>query len=169
MIHLLLISFVCFYMNNILLLPNATFKFLERHHCLISIFLLFFNLLPLSCYCYWNLSPVFPASSRWKSFLSTSHRWQGPLCSPTNKQFRSLYLFTPVMISPVFCFRVIVYFLIWIKSGRCSHLQAVQLLSSSSGLMQPKQQAVGTREAAASFWLKYRRAAECKLQIALHF
>lgn len=99
-----------------MLLPNATFKFLRCHPCLISIFFLFFSLFPLNSYYYWNLSPVFPASSRWKSFLSTPRRWQGPLCSHTNKQFRSSYPFTPVVINPVLCFRVIIYFFIWIES-----------------------------------------------------
>lgn len=125
----MLIILVCFCTNDTAA-AKATFKFLEHHHCLISIFSLFFNLLSLNCYCCCNLSPVFPASSRWKSFLSTPSRWQGPLCSHTNKQFRSSYLFTPVMISPVLCFRVIIYFFICIKYVRCSHLQAGQMLCS---------------------------------------
>lgn len=127
--HSFLIILVCFCTNSTAA-AKATFKFWEHHHRLISIFSLFFNLLPLNCYCCCNLSPVFSASSRWKSFLSTPSRWQGPLCSHTNKQFRSLYLFTPVMISPVLCFRVVIYFFIWIEYVRCSHLQAGQMLCS---------------------------------------
>lgn len=127
--HLFLIILVCFCTNSTAA-AKATFKFWEHHHRLISIFSLFFSLLPLNCYCCCNLSPVFSASSRWKSFLSTPSRWQGPLCSHTNKQFRSLYLFTPVMISPVLCFRVVIYFFIWIEYVRCSHLQAGQMLCS---------------------------------------
>lgn len=34
----------------ILLLPNATLKLLQCHPCLISIFILFFDLTPLNCY-----------------------------------------------------------------------------------------------------------------------
>lgn len=127
--HLFLIILVCFRTNSTAA-AKATFKFWEHHHRLISIFSLFFSLLPLNCYCCCNLSPVFSASPRWKSFLSTPSRWQGPLCSHTNKQFRSLYLFTPVMISPVLCFRVVIYFFIWIEYVRCSHLQAGQMLCS---------------------------------------
>lgn len=127
--HSFLIILVCFCTNSTTA-AKATFKFWEHHHRLISIFSLFFSLLPLNCYCCCNLSPVFSASPRWKSFLSTPSRWQGPLCSHTNKQFRSLYLFTPVMISPVLCFRVVIYFFIWIEYVRCSHLQAGQMLCS---------------------------------------
>lgn len=127
--HSFLIILVCFCTNSTAA-AKATFKFWEHHHRLISIFSLFFSLLPLNCYCCCNLSPVFSASPRWKSFLSTPSRWQGPLCSHTNKQFRSLYLFTPVMISPVLCFRVVIYFFIWIEYVRCSHLQAGQMLCS---------------------------------------
>lgn len=127
--HSFLTILVCFCTNSTAA-AKATFKFWEHHHRLISIFSLFFSLLPLNCYCCCNLSPVFSASPRWKSFLSTPSRWQGPLCSHTNKQFRSLYLFTPVMISPVLCFRVVIYFFIWIEYVRCSHLQAGQMLCS---------------------------------------